>query len=607
MLQTMRNNAQGMIAKVIVGFIIVVFALWGVESIVNLGGGEKPVTTVGDYEIFKSDVQSKVAEQKAQLRQQFGEQYDENLFNEKMLEQSALEQLINEKVAQTQADEMGLYASKAVIDQMIMNTPSFQSNGKFDPEQFKLILRMNNFSVMQYRSMLADSIKQNQMRSAFMLSTIETPFSVKQKQALDNEQREYSYVTFTSEAFKSSVELTDEEIENAYQTNIDRYQNPEKVKIKYVLLSNDAIESEQEVTDEDLEIAYADYVQAQQDKEQRDSSHILFEVGDSRSEDEAIALANEAIARINGGESFADVAKAMSDDTGSAEMGGSLGVNARGAFDPAFDDALFALEKGEVSQPVVTEFGVHVIKADNIVAVDVPGLDAVRDELVASIQSEKAGFLLAERNQELANTAFSAESIDEVANASGLTVNETDFFSVTAGQGIASNDRLRRAAFEDNMKFDHEVSDLIETDNGSVVFAVSDYVESKPKPLAEVRAQIVARLTNEKALEMAKAKAEALVADNAAEATWVKASGTLRQATDAPRAAHQKAFAMVNGETGMVSTNNGFAVVRVDNVDQKSWEEMAVTDELQASVRNQNARDDMVSFQAWSKANTSIK
>lgn len=607
MLQTMRNNAQGMIAKVIVGFIIVVFALWGVESIVNLGGGEKPVTTVGDYEIFKSDVQSKVAEQKAQLRQQFGEQYDENLFNEKMLEQSALEQLINEKVAQTQADEMGLYASKAVIDQMIMNTPSFQSNGKFDPEQFKLILRMNNFSVMQYRSMLADSIKQNQMRSAFMLSTIETPFSVKQKQALDNEQREYSYVTFTSEAFKSSVELTDEEIENAYQTNIDRYQNPEKVKIKYVLLSNDAIESEQEVTDEDLEIAYADYVQAQQDKEQRDSSHILFEVGDSRSEDEAIALANEAIARINGGESFADVAKAMSDDTGSAEMGGSLGVNARGAFDPAFDDALFALEKGEVSQPVVTEFGVHVIKADNIVAVDVPSLDAVRDELVASIQSEKAGFLLAERNQELANTAFSAESIDEVANASGLTVNETDFFSVTAGQGIASNDRLRRAAFEDNMKFDHEVSDLIETDNGSVVFAVSDYVESKPKPLAEVRAQIVARLTNEKALEMAKAKAEALVADNAAEATWVKASGTLRQATDAPRAAHQKAFAMVNGETGMVSTNNGFAVVRVDSVDQKSWEEMAVTDELQASVRNQNARDDMVSFQAWSKANTSIK
>ena len=366
MLQTMRNNAQGMIAKVIVGFIIVVFALFGVESIVNLGGGEQPVAKVGDYEIFKADVQNKVAEQKAQLRQQFGEQYDESLFNEQLLEQSALEQLVNEKVAQTQADEMGLYASTAVIDQMIMNTPSFQSGGQFDAEQFKLILRMNNMSVLQYRALLADSIKQNQMRSAFMLSTIETPFSVKQQQALDNEQRQYSFATFESSAFKANVELSEEEIEAAYQENLDRYRNPEKVKVKYVLLAKDTFVGEQEVTEEDLDIAYSDFAQAEEAKEQREASHILFDTS-SRSESDAIALAEEAIARINGGESFADVAKDMSDDSGSADMGGSLGINARGAFDPAFDDALFALEEGNISQPVVSEFGVHVIKALSLI------------------------------------------------------------------------------------------------------------------------------------------------------------------------------------------------------------------------------------------------
>ena len=421
MLQTMRNNAQGMIAKVIVGFIIVVFALFGVESIVNLGGGEQPVAKVGDYEIFKADVQNKVAEQKAQLRQQFGEQYDESLFNEQLLEQSALEQLVNEKVAQTQADEMGLYASTAVIDQMIMNTPSFQSGGQFDAEQFKLILRMNNMSVLQYRALLADSIKQNQMRSAFMLSTIETPFSVKQQQALDNEQRQYSFATFESSAFKANVELSEEEIEAAYQENLDRYRNPEKVKVKYVLLAKDTFVGEQEVTEEDLDIAYSDFAQAEEAKEQREASHILFDTS-SRSESDAIALAEEAIGRINGGESFADVAKDMSDDSGSADMGGSLGINARGAFDPAFDDALFALEEGSISQPVVSEFGVHVIKANKVIATEVPSLDDVREELTAAVKAEKAGFLLAERNQELANTAFSAETIEEVASASGLTV-----------------------------------------------------------------------------------------------------------------------------------------------------------------------------------------
>ena len=543
MLQTMRNNAQGMIAKVIVGFIIVVFALFGVESIVNLGGGEQPVAKVGDYEIFKADVQNKVAEQKAQLRQQFGEQYDESLFNEQLLEQSALEQLVNEKVAQTQADEMGLYASTAVIDQMIMNTPSFQSGGQFDAEQFKLILRMNNMSVLQYRALLADSIKQNQMRSAFMLSTIETPFSVKQQQALDNEQRQYSFATFESSAFKANVELSEEEIEAAYQENLDRYRNPEKVKVKYVLLAKDTFVA---------------------------SLQNMIQMG-----------------------------------TGSADMGGSLGINARGAFDPAFDDALFALEEGSISQPVVSEFGVHVIKANKVIATEVPSLDDVREELTAAVKAEKAGFLLAERNQELANTAFSAETIEEVASASGLTVQETDLFSLASGVGVAANDSVRRAAFEDNMKLDREVSDLIETAEGSVVFTVAEYVEAKAKPLEEVRAQIVSRLTNQKALELAKADAEA--AKESGDATWSQASGTVRQATDAPRAVHQKAFSLVVGETELVSTTTGFAVVRVDSIDQKSWEEMAVTEELTTSVRNQNARDDMISFQAWSKANTTIK
>jgi peptidyl-prolyl cis-trans isomerase D len=487
---------------------------------------------------------------------------------------------------------------------MIMNTPSFQSGGQFDAEQFKLILRMNNMSVLQYRALLADSIKQNQMRSAFMLSTIETPFSVKQQQALDNEQREYSFATFESSAFKANVELSEEEIETAYQENLDRYRNPEKVKVKYVLLAKDTFVGEQEVTEEDLDIAYSDFAQAEEAKEQREASHILFDTS-SRSESDAIALAEEAIARINGGESFADVAKDMSDDSGSADMGGSLGINARGAFDPAFDDALFALEEGNISQPVVSEFGVHVIKASKVVAAKVPSLDDVRDQLTAAVKAEKAGFLLAERNQELANTAFSAETIEEVASASGLTVQETDLFSLASGVGVAANDSVRRAAFEDNMKLDREVSDLIETAEGSVVFSVADYVEAKAKPLEEVRAQIVSRLTNQKALELAKADAEA--AKESGDATWSQASGTVRQATDAPRAVHQKAFSLVVGETELVSTTTGFAVVRVDSIDQKSWEEMAVTEELSASVRNQNARDDMISFQAWSKANTTIK
>ena len=126
MLQTMRNNAQGMIAKTIVGFIIIVFVLFGVESIVTIGGGEKPVAVVGDMEIFEVDVLRTVSVQKQELQRQFGDQFDESLFNDEFLRTSAIERLINQRVAITQADELGLFAPSQQIDQTILSTPAFQ-------------------------------------------------------------------------------------------------------------------------------------------------------------------------------------------------------------------------------------------------------------------------------------------------------------------------------------------------------------------------------------------------------------------------------------------------------------------------------------------------
>lgn len=604
MLQTMRNNAQGIIAKIIVGFIIVVFALWGVESIVNLGGGEKPVATVGDYEISRVEVQQKVAEQKNQLRRQFGDQYDEGLFNDKFLEQSAVEQLINEKVAQTQADKLDLYAAKGIVDQMIVNTPSFQTAGEYDPEQFKLVLRMNGYSVAQYRAMLADSVRQNQVRAAFMLSTIETPFEMQLRQSLENEQRTFSYASVSADQFKDSVEVLDDEITAYYDENIQRFMTPERARIRYVLLSRDSIENAQEVTEEDLEVAYQDYVADIEQNEQRESAHILF-LTEDRSESEALELAEAARTRLENGESFATVAADVSEDGGSADMGGSLGVNPRGAFDPAFDDALYALEEGEVSEPVVTEFGVHIIKAVSVQSADVPAMADVRDELVDIVKAEKAGFLFAERSQELANSAFSAETIEELAASSGLEVQTSEYFTQAGGQGVADSDQVRRTAFEDNMKLDRELSDLVDLEAGSMVFVVDDYQDAQPKPLDEVRGQVVAALTSQKALEAASEKAEAILAGEA-DADWSEATTTLRQSTDAPRVAQQKAFALAEGESDVVSSPAGYTVVRLTSIDRKSWEDMAVTDELKTSVRNQSARDDMVSYQAWSKANTEI-
>jgi len=488
---------------------------------------------------------------------------------------------------------------------MIINTPAFQTAGQFDKEQFQLVLRMNGYSVAQYRAMLADSVRQNQVRAAFMLSTIDTPFEMQLRQALENEQRTFAYATVNASDFTDVVEVSDEDIQAYYDENVSRFLTPERARIRYVLLSREMIQDGQEVTDEDLEIAYSDYVADLSANEQRESAHILF-LTEDRSEAEAIELAEAARVRLDNGESFAVVAADVSEDGGSADMGGSLGINPRGAFDPAFDEALFALEEGDVSGPVVTEFGVHLIKAVSVEAVDTPALADVRDELVDVVKAEKAGFLFAERSQELANSAFSAETIEELAENSGLTVLESDYFTQTAGTGIAEADQIRRTAFDENMKLDRELSDLVEVEQGSLVFVVDDYQDARAKPLEEVRAQVVAALTSQKSLELASDKAEQMLSGDVS-VDWTEVTTTLRQATEAPRAAQQKAFALAEGESDIVSSPAGYTLVKVNSVDQKSWEDMAVTDDLRNAVRNQAARDDMVSYQAWSKANTEIE
>jgi len=155
------------------------------------------------------------------------------------------------------------------------------------------------------------------------------------------------------------------------------------------------------------------------------------------------------------------------------------------------------------------------------------------------------------------------------------------------------------------MKLDRELSDLVDLESGSMVFVVDDYQDAHPKPLDEVRGQVVAALTSQKALEAASDKAEAIL-EGVADADWNEATTTLRQSTEAPRVAQQKAFALAEGESDVVSSPVGYTVVKLTSVDRKPWDDMAVTEELKTAVRNQSARDDMVSYQAWSKANTEI-
>lgn len=604
MLQTMRDNAQGMVAKVIVFFIILVFALWGVESIVSLGGGEQPQATVGGKEITELEVQRLVEQQKNNLRRQFGEQYNEDLFNEGFLRQSALEQLVNQKVALVQAEEMGLFASTQAIDEQIVAMPAFQLDGKFSKEQFQNILRLNGWTPLSFRADLANDMKATQARAAFVLSSIDTPFNVQLNEALNNEQRTFRYVEVSADDLKADIQISDEEVQVRYDETKERYKTDEKVAIQYVQLNRAALAADQEVTDEDLNLAYEDYVAAARADEQRASSHILIEINDERDGDAANALAEEIRAKLDQGQDFAELAKEYSDDIGTKNDGGNLGLNTKGAFVAEFEDALYALEKGQVSQPVKTEFGFHIIRLDDVVSDEVKSKAEMTEQLTADIQAEKAAAEFAELQQELSNVAFSAGSIEEVADIMSLAVAKTDLFSRIEGNGIALNADVRRQAFEDAILLDREISPVIETADAALVFAVVEHQPSEVKALADIKTAIVDSMVDERASELAKERADAILAGGDAE--WLTVTTKFNESSDAPRSVQQKAFELTLNDSEIVTTPGGRSVVVVDNIAEKSWQDMQLSDELVESGRTQQSRSDMLSYQAWAKENTEI-
>lgn len=606
MLQTMRNNAQGTLAKIIVGFIIIVFGLWGVESIVTMGSGEQAAVKVDGEEINESDIARAVELQRANLSRQFGDQYNEDIFNDKFLRQAAIEQLINEKISLNQANNLGLTASSRMIDEAIVAIPAFQEDGRFSRDLYIEVLRMNGMSPLSFRDTLANDLIVNQAQSGFALSGFATPFATQFKAALDAEERSFEFVELNAKDFTEQVKLSEEEIEQAYNDSQERFAVPEMASVNYIEVKRADVAANQDVSEAELQAAYADYQQQVSSSEQRQAAHILLEPNSDRSLKESKELAAELKQRLDQGESFADLAAEYSDDIGSKDNGGDLGVTLRGSFEESFESALYSLEEGAVSAPIETEFGVHLIRASKVIRDDVKSLADMQSTLEEDIRSAKAFDLYEDKIHELSDLAFSSGSIEEAANIASLPVQTTGLFESEQGEGIAAAAEVREATFAGNVLYDREISSVIELPDSALILAINEHKPESVKPLSEVRDAVVEELTFARALELAESKANAIVAGDSTDVDWNEVTTTFAQTSDAERALQERAFSIKVGDTDSVAIQGGFAVVKLNAIDKKDWHEVSVDEEQVAQKRDLNRRQALMSFQTWSKDNSKI-
>ncbi|MDX1320821.1 MAG: peptidylprolyl isomerase, partial [Oceanospirillum sp.] len=452
-------------------------------------------------------------------------------------------------------------------------------------DQFQAMLRNVGMAPRQFREELRKDVLINQLQGGVSLSEFMPEKYIRQVIALDSQTRDLRYVALKADQ-QTGITVSDAEVETYYQNNQSAFALPERVKLNYIRISQEDFMADAEVSEEALQSAYTSFQQRGARQASYYASHILLDT-ETRSQEEAVAELNKVKARVEQGESFAELAKEISEDVGSAADGGKLGLVEPDSFDTDFENALFALEEGGVSEPVVTEFGVHLVYLDKKETVKLASFDEMKPTLMAELKAKQAAEKYLLMTEELANASFASGNLQEPAKELNLKVESTEFFSAQGGDGIASHPAVVRAAFSDLVKLEEANSDLIELDDqNAVVIRAVDVKEPSIRPLAEVADQIRQTLTVEKQVAAVEVVAGELAAKAEASdlAEAAKAAGYAVESADAvsrvdqevPRSVVQQAFAQPEGSVEKVVSGDIVYLVQVTGVEQPEMSEEIV-------------------------------
>lgn len=570
MLEKIREGAQGTIAKSILVLVILSFAFTGVSSYLG-SSTETPAATVNGEEIPQSALEQAYQNEKARMEQQLGEMFetlaaDDNYL--RSIKQGVLERLIADKLLDQTATSLGLRVSDEQIKQAIVDEPAFQTDGKFDNERYLAILRQLGYQTNSFRDMMRVDMTRRQLLNALVGSEFVLPTESKAVAELQGQTRDLRYLVVEAAPFEAGVTVTDEEAKNFYDANPDQFINPEQVSLEYLMLSAKSLADAITVTDEQAKAYYDEHMSQYKTPEKRLAAHILVNLGDD--EAAAQAKADSIYAKLQGGADFAELAKTDSEDTFSGEQGGQLDWFEQGVMDPAFDGALFGLEKGQYSGVVKTDYGFHIIKLLDVQGGEQAAFAEVKDRILAQLKEKEALDKFYGLQQKLADTSYEVpDTLSEAAKATGLEVKSTGLFTRELPPVEINNPALIKAAFSEQVLQSGMNSDLIDLgDNNVAVVRMKEHKMAGTLPFDEVKAGIVARLTQDKANEAAKLQAQELLAKfKAGEALELTAKAKVaRFERELDPSIVNKGFQLAVGGADTVNMAAGYALVVLDKV-----------------------------------------
>lgn len=613
MLIAIRERAKGWAAWLLVGAVVVTLTATGVYSYVS-GPPSSEVAEVGGVPITRDAVERAYLQQRQQLEQMFGGQLDPNLFDDRQMRRDALQGLIDEALLQQYVSEQGYRLSDAALANLIRSQPYFQDNGQFSPEQYRVMLRNAGFTPESYEARLRVEQTLAQVQAGLYDSAFVTEPELQRLLQLRRQERELAFLMVPAAAFEKDIQVSDDEVRAYYQDNTQLFQQPEQVQLAYVELTPDALTEQIEISEDELRARYEELKSTRYTTGgQRQVRHILLTLPQDASEQqvaEARQRLEEMRAQIQSRQaSFEALAKQNSQDPGSAEQGGDLGWVERGQMVPAFEQAAFSLEQGEISEPVRSEFGLHLIQATEVRPEQVRPFAEVQDELRREMVAERAGRQLAEQANRLANLTYEhPDELETAAKALGLKVQQSDWISrAGSDEGIGAQPQVIQAAFSDEVLRARRNSQVLELgDHHYAVVRVVEHQPAQARPFEEVSDQAREQLVQQRAAAAAQELGAALQEKAEAGEPLAKlAQGDKarleqpgfvgRNAEQVPVPVLRKAFQLPKPEEGEASigsvrlADGSYAVLAVTRVREAAGsEDEAQTERLAQELRAVN-------------------
>lgn len=504
-----RSMIKGWLGKTLLVLFMVPFAFVGLESYFG-GGGRVVVAKVNGEKLYQNEVDMVVERQRQRLMEEAAQAgRSASDIDVAKLRKSVLDDLVTRLLLTQESERIGYLVSDASVFRMIREVPAFQEDGKFSQARYEMMLRQIGESPATYPAKARQELAYSMLIAGMGQSGFLTRTELERLSALESQRRDIHFASIPAARFLDQVAVTDDEVKAFYEANPKRFTTEETVALDYLTLRRDDLLPRIQVSEDELQERYQEKLKELAADEQRQAQHILLKA-DGGSDDELLKKMKAVEQRARAGEDFGKLAREFSQDEGSVAGGGDLGLAGRGQFVPEFEAALFGLKPGEISAPVKTEFGYHLIKLNRIQKTDAPSFASLRATLETEVRQAKVEELFVEQTDKLDAAVYESSDLQEPARTAGLPLASTAPFTARGGDGIAADRKVVDAAFSDDLIKDGKSSQGIHMNDGSVVWVrVREHKPAALRPLEQLTAEIRNQLMIDKARAQSQQVAEA--------------------------------------------------------------------------------------------------